>query len=211
MLNEIPYEPDKPLPQVPRRTIGRGVAALVLVLSGGALSGYFVRDLWREAISPYLDQGPVIEVNYGLLASPGFLVCMIASTILIGTVLIGYMMRWRRRTIDRYQRIVFPAMWLSLVIMIALPVIAGPRIGSNVIAADYLRCQSLEFDGVFPERTYVKHPFLCVEKERLPDQLTLYDKLAQAQREGRLREALKREGLAINRQGHIVSAPGAER
>lgn len=204
MLNEVPYEPEKPIPRVAPTTLARGFGAWLVGITGTTVAGYFSVRLWTDLAHPYIEDGPIIDINYGLLASVGLALTLAAFTAIISVLLIGYFSAWKRSRVDRWQRALLPVAWTFAAIAVVLPLGGGPLSSNAVANRGYLRCAALEFDGLFPERVFVQHPFLCVERDTLESRLALYNQLLQARREGRLTEALAAASLTVTQNGYIV-------
>lgn len=211
MLDEIPYEPDKPIPRLPLKARLKGVAGAALFLGATALCIWGTFHTWNDLLQPYLERGPIVRVATVTLAVPFALPIMIAFSVMALTTWTGYWLGWKRRVIDSVPAKLGKPILASFVAFLLMPSVGLFAIAPLIESKDYLYCERLSDNGRYYEMTYVKHPFLCVEEEQLPEQLALYDQLAQAQREGRLREAIIEAGMTVedftaHRQSSVPSS-----
>lgn len=206
MLNHVPYDPDSPIPRLPIQAKLKGLIAAVVFVALAAGSGFGVLMLWRDLLEPFLANGPVIRVSFGTFAMLGVFPGMLLAVMFVALVWLGYLRGWPRRRIERNQRRLLPAAWTALAVMIAGVLVGGPASSGYLASTDYIRCESLEAAGLFPEHVYVQHPFLCVEREHLGEELAIYQNLLSAQKNGRLREALALHSMKVTSDGYIVPA-----
>lgn len=206
MLDEIPYEPNKPLPKLPRKTLALGGLGLTVAAALTALSAYFLSSIWTGFAKPYLDSGPIVEVNFGALSALGAFPAMAAFLALMSIFWIGYLRGWQRGRIERLQRRTYSVAVAGLVGIVITWIGVGPLLSWRVADAGYLHCSRLSSDlGInYYRRVYVQHPFLCVERDTLESRVALYNQLLQARREGRLSDALAAASLTVTQNGYIV-------
>lgn len=209
MLDEIPYEPDKPIPPLSRRAHALGLVAWVVFLGLTAIAAYFLLSLWTDLIRPYRSGGPVINVSFGALSTLGLFPAIFSGLVMVTITWIGYLAGWKRRDIDSKNKKILPVTLGSSMLAVAMWVIVGPTISSHLSSRGYQYCSELSSDiGInYYRRAYVIHAYLCVGHKRLAERLAVYHRLEAARETGRLRDAMIQEGFSVDEQGRLLYPP----